>query len=121
MAIFTKKLFLKVHHSINSYSKSPSAITIGTFDGVHLGHQKIIRKLQSIAQEKGLQSVILTFFPHPRMVLQSAVEMKLLNTIEERQEILSHLGLLVMITGLEKTDGPILKISSHLVNYLILM
>jgi len=84
---------LKVHNSINSYSKSPSAITIGTFDGVHLGHQKIIKKLQSIAQENGLQSVILTFFPHPRMVLQSAVEMKLLNTIDERQEILSDLGL----------------------------
>jgi len=93
MAIFTKNSFLKVHNSINSYSKSPSAITIGTFDGVHLGHQKIIKKLQSIAKENGLQSVILTFFPHPRMVLQSAVEMKLLNTIDERQEILSDLGL----------------------------
>lgn len=84
---------MKVHHSINSYSKSPSAITIGTFDGVHLGHQKIIKKLQSIAKKNGLQSVILTFFPHPRMVLQSAVEMKLLNTIDERQEILSDLGI----------------------------
>ena len=93
MAIFTKISFLKVHHSINSYSKSPSAITIGTFDGVHLGHQKIIKKLQSIAKQNGLQSVILTFFPHPRMVLQSAVQIKLLNTIEERQEILSDLGL----------------------------
>jgi riboflavin kinase/FMN adenylyltransferase len=84
---------LKIHHTLNSYPKEPSAITIGTFDGVHLGHQKIIKRLLSIAEEKGLQSVILTFFPHPRMVLQSAVEIKLLNTIEERQEILSSLGL----------------------------
>jgi riboflavin kinase/FMN adenylyltransferase len=84
---------LKIHHTLNSYPKTPSAITIGTFDGVHLGHQKIIKKLLNIAKEKGLQSVILTFFPHPRMVLQSAVEIKLLNTIEERQEILSSLGL----------------------------
>jgi len=84
---------LKIHNTLNSYPKSPSAITIGTFDGVHLGHQKIIKRLLNIAEEKGLQSVILTFFPHPRMVLQSAVEIKLLNTIEERQEILSSLGL----------------------------
>lgn len=84
---------MKIHHSPKSYPKSPSAITIGTFDGVHLGHQKIIKRLLSVAKEEGLQSVILTFFPHPRMVLQSAVEMKLLNTIEERQEILSNLGL----------------------------
>lgn len=84
---------MKIHHTLNSYTKSPSAITIGTFDGVHLGHQKIIKRLLNIAEEKGLQSVILTFFPHPRMVLQSAVEIKLLNTIEERQEILSSLGL----------------------------
>lgn len=84
---------MKLHQTLNSYPKSPSAITIGTFDGVHLGHQKIIKRLQAIAKEKGLQSVILTFFPHPRMVLQPAVEMKLLNTIEERQEILSQLGL----------------------------
>ncbi len=84
---------MKLHHSFKSYPKSPSVITIGTFDGVHLGHQKIIKRLQIIAKEKGLQSVILTFFPHPRMVLQSAVEVKLLNTIEERQEVLSQLGL----------------------------
>jgi len=84
---------LKIHHTPNSYPQMPSVITIGTFDGVHLGHQKIIKKLQHISKEKGLQSVILTFFPHPRMVLQKAVELKLLNTIEERQELLSSFGL----------------------------
>ena len=84
---------MKIYNTPNSYPKFPSVITIGTFDGVHLGHKKIIKRLQNIASEKGLQSVILTFFPHPRMVLQTAVEIKLLNTIEERQEILSNLGL----------------------------
>ena len=84
---------MKVYSTPNSYPKLPSVITIGTFDGVHLGHKKIIKRLQHIASEKGLQSVILTFFPHPRMVLQTALEIKLLNTIEERQEILSDLGL----------------------------
>ncbi len=47
-----------------------SIVTIGTFDGVHIGHQKIIRKLTKTAKEHNLQSVVLTFFPHPRMVLQ---------------------------------------------------
>lgn len=84
---------MKIYSTPNSYPKFPSVITIGTFDGVHLGHKKIIKRLQNIALEKGLQSVILTFFPHPRMVLQTALEIKLLNTIEERQEILSNLGL----------------------------
>lgn len=84
---------MKLHRSLSSYPKSPSVITIGTFDGVHLGHQKIIKRLQTIAHKKGLQSVILTFFPHPRMVLQHSANIKLLNTIDERQEILSHLGL----------------------------
>jgi len=84
---------LKIYHTPNTYPKLPSAITIGTFDGVHLGHKKILKRLQNIAKQKGIESVILTFFPHPRMVLQSAIEMKLLNTIEERQEILSNLGL----------------------------
>ena len=84
---------MKIYSTPNSYPKFPSVITIGTFDGVHLGHKKIIKRLQNIASEKGLQSVILTFFPHPRMVLQTALEIKLLNTIEERQEILSELGL----------------------------
>jgi riboflavin kinase/FMN adenylyltransferase len=93
IAIFTKNRSLKIHHISNFYPKTPSVITIGTFDGVHLGHQKIIKKLQIIAKEKGLQSVILTFFPHPRMVLQKAVELRLLNTIEERQELLLRFGL----------------------------
>lgn len=84
---------MKIYRTPNSYPKIPSVITIGTFDGVHLGHKKIIKRLQNIASAKGLQSVILTFFPHPRMVLQTALEIKLLNTIEERQEILSNLGL----------------------------
>ena len=84
---------LKLHHTLDSYSKSPSVITIGTFDGVHIGHQKIIQRLTKTASDKNLESVILTFFPHPRMVLQSHLNIKLLNTIEERQKVLSHLGL----------------------------
>ncbi|MGC1630748.1 MAG: bifunctional riboflavin kinase/FAD synthetase [Gelidibacter sp.] len=79
--------------SDRSIPQTASVVTIGTFDGVHIGHQKIIKKLTKKASEKNLNSVVLTFFPHPRMVLQQNSDIKLLNTIAERKEILSALGL----------------------------
>ncbi len=84
------KVITATDHSI---PQTPSVVTIGTFDGVHIGHQKIIKKLTKKASEKNLISVVLTFFPHPRMVLQQNSNIKLLNTIAERKEILSALGL----------------------------
>ncbi len=71
----------------------PSAITIGTFDGVHIGHKKIIDRLIESAKERDLASTLLTFFPHPRMVLQKDTDIKLINTIEERIQILEKTGL----------------------------
>ena len=71
---------------------SESIVTIGTFDGVHIGHQKIIKKLTKTAKEKQLKSIVLTFFPHPRMVLQKNANIQLLNTIEERKELLYNFG-----------------------------
>lgn len=59
-------------------------MTIGTFDGVHIGHQSILKKITSIDTQKELTSVVLTFFPHPRMVLNQENSIKLLNTIEEK-------------------------------------
>src|SRR5690625_3937360 len=73
--------------------KNPTAITIGTFDGVHIGHQKIIERLVDAAKQRNLESTILTFFPHPRMVLQQNVDLKLINTIAERIEILKNSGI----------------------------
>ena len=70
-----------------------SIVTIGTFDGVHIGHQKIISRLVNTAKQEGLKSAILTFFPHPRMVLQKDASIKLINTIDERYAILESLGL----------------------------
>ena len=77
----------------SSIPQTPSVVTIGTFDGVHIGHQKIIKKLIKKAAKENLISVVLTFFPHPRMVLQQNPNIELLNTISERKEILSGLGL----------------------------
>ena len=85
---------LKRYESAEAFeSDLPTVVTIGTFDGVHLGHRKIIERLILTAEERDLESVILTFFPHPRMVLQSDSNIKLINTIEERIQILSETGL----------------------------
>ena len=80
--------------NIETYkSIEPTVVTIGTFDGVHIGHQKIIKRLINTGKDEGLQSVILTFFPHPRMVLQKDSNIKLINTLDERHDILDDLGL----------------------------
>lgn len=84
---------MKIIQSVNSDALHKSVLTIGTFDGVHIGHQKIIKRLIDTAKKDELQSVVLTFFPHPRMVLQKDADIKLINTIEERQNILESLGL----------------------------
>ncbi|WP_109851276.1 bifunctional riboflavin kinase/FAD synthetase [Aquimarina sp. AU58] len=74
-------------------SQIQSVVTIGTFDGVHIGHKKIIERLIESARKNNLESVILTFFPHPRMVLQQDSDIKLINTIDERIQILEKTGL----------------------------
>jgi riboflavin kinase / FMN adenylyltransferase len=62
-----------------------SAVTVGTFDGVHLGHRQIIKELNKTKEENGLRSVIVTFDPHPQIVLRNkAKDIKLLNTTEEK-------------------------------------
>lgn len=84
---------MKIVHSISSFvAEKPTVVTIGTFDGVHLGHQKIIAQITTAAQEKDCDSLVLTFFPHPRMVLQEGTEMKQLNTIDEKTTLLEKLG-----------------------------
>ena len=65
-----------------------SVVTIGTFDGIHLGHQDIIHKLQEISNKKKLKSIVLSFSPHPKIVLQNNTDIKLINTLDEKVEIL---------------------------------
>jgi riboflavin kinase/FMN adenylyltransferase len=85
---------LKIFQSIAEFqSDKKTVVTIGTFDGVHLGHQKIIEKLIENTKSCNCESLILTFFPHPRMVLQEQSEIKLLNTIHERTALLQNTGL----------------------------
>ncbi|MCH7783962.1 MAG: bifunctional riboflavin kinase/FAD synthetase [Bacteroidetes bacterium] len=85
---------MKEYSSASSYNNTrPSAVTIGTFDGVHLGHRAILERLVKTATDENLDSVLLTFFPHPRMVLQKDVQLKLINTIDERKELIKKTGL----------------------------
>ena len=70
-----------------------SVITIGTFDGVHVGHRAIMQRLVAAAKEQGLVSAVLTFFPHPRMVLQKNSDIKLINTLSEKKQLLEDIGL----------------------------
>lgn len=85
---------MKIIHSISNFSsKESSFVTIGTFDGIHIGHQKILGDLIQSAKQQNTKSVVLTFFPHPRMVLQKDVTLELLNTIDEKSKLLEKMGL----------------------------
>lgn len=85
---------MKTFQSISQFSgQKPTVVTIGTFDGVHIGHRKIISRLIQASENTDFESLVLTFFPHPRMILQDNQELKLLNTIEERTHLLSDCGL----------------------------
>jgi len=84
------KTFLSIY-DVNP--KNKTIVTIGTFDGVHQGHKKIIEKLNSSKKDCNCETLLLTFFPHPRMVLQSDLEIKLLNTIDEKVKLLEEAGL----------------------------
>ncbi len=86
---------MKVHHTIHQFKekKHNSILTIGTFDGVHIGHQKLIARLNQIKSQTEDKSVILTFFPHPRGVIQYSSEIKMLNTMDEKIQLLNKCGL----------------------------
>ena len=89
-----KTIALKIFHSINDFASTKKTIlTLGTFDGVHIGHRKILEKIIQKSQNGTYESLVLTFFPHPRMVLQEHSDIKLLNTIDEKIDLLNQIGI----------------------------
>jgi riboflavin kinase/FMN adenylyltransferase len=84
---------VKVYRGLEQYSTVKNAVvTTGTYDGVHLGHKTIIKHLRNIAKKNNGETVVLTFHPHPRMVLQQNSDIKLLGTIDERIDLLEEAG-----------------------------
>lgn len=85
---------MKIFNSIQEFnSTTKTIVTLGTFDGVHKGHKSILDKLIKSSKSTGCESVVLTFFPHPRMVLQQNTDLKLLNTIDEKAVLLENEGI----------------------------
>ena len=85
---------MKITHGFSNFiTTKRTIITIGTFDGVHIGHQKVIGQLLNSSKKEKEVSLLLTFFPHPKMILQKNSDIKLINTIEEKSELLDKLGL----------------------------
>lgn len=85
---------MKIFNSIFDFkSCKKTIVTLGTFDGVHLGHKSILNKLIEAGKNRGEESLVLTFFPHPRMILEQNSDIKLLNTIDEKAQLLNDLGI----------------------------
>lgn len=86
---------MKVYNNFSDYKKVPNAIvTIGTFDGVHLGHQAILKDMVLTAKEIGGETVVITFYPHPRQVLNiDSSNLRFINTQEEKLKHLEKIGI----------------------------
>ena len=85
---------MKIYRSIEDYDEDKrSVVTIGTFDGIHLGHQKILSRLIKSSKNKDLNSVVLTFFPHPRIILNKYNDVKMIDTLDEKIIHLNEIGI----------------------------
>jgi len=102
---------MKIHKGFDSFQKlSKAVVTTGTFDGVHLGHKKILDELVQIGSDKDTETVLVTFSPHPRIVLFPDHELKLINTIDENIDLLKNYGVDHLI--IQKFDKQFSRITS---------
>jgi riboflavin kinase/FMN adenylyltransferase len=85
---------MKIYHGLDDFTRLQcGVVTSGTFDGVHVGHRKILNRLKEIAQKNNGETVVITFWPHPRLVLRpDDTTIKLLNTFEEKADLLKGEG-----------------------------
>ena len=112
---------MKIYNHLSEFKRLNNAVaTIGTFDGVHYGHQKIIKRLCELAKATGGESVILTFFPHPRLIIDPEnQDLKMINTIAEKAEILASLGVDHLIITPFTRDFSNLSPSEYIKNILV--
>ncbi len=85
---------MQIHRNLSTFPSTLSpVVTVGMFDGVHLGHRKILDRLVSLARERSTRSVVVTFEPHPKLVLGTAnEEFNLLTTLEEKIRLIENTG-----------------------------
>lgn len=85
---------MNIYHSLDSFHRLECAVvTSGTFDGLHIGHKKILARLKEISIQSGGESVVLTFWPHPRMVVsEDSQDLQLLSTIDEKIALFAEMG-----------------------------
>jgi riboflavin kinase/FMN adenylyltransferase len=110
---------MQVHHSVNNLPRFKNAvITIGTFDGVHLGHQQIIKQLKQEAANINGETVIITFHPHPRSIVTQNKPVYLLTTLQEKISLLSAFGIDHLIIVPFNKDFSEQKPEEYIINFL---
>ena len=110
---------MKIYKSLENVNFNKSLVTIGAFDGIHLGHQKILNKLTSQSKELGLESTIFTFYPYPKSVFSSDLKNENICTQNEKIKILEKLGIDNLIIYPFSKEFAKLKFEDFIKNILI--
>lgn len=112
---------MKVYYNINEVQlPRDTVLTIGTFDGLHSGHKKIIERVVNIAHSNLLSSVVLTFYPHPRMILNPEdTNLKLITSIHERIDLLAQMGIEYLIITPFNRDFSNISARQYIENILV--
>ena len=93
-----------IHYKDSLQITEPSVITVGSFDGVHLGHQALLQQVNDYARSNGCQSVLITFNPHPQEILKTKINFFLINTFEQKIALFEKLGIdTVVVIPFSKT------------------
>lgn len=94
MFVAHQQIEVKIHTDTDSFKAHKPVVTIGTFDGLHLGHQKVLNRLIEFSKSHGGESVVFTFFPHPRLIVApQEASLRLLTTLEEKKELFARSGI----------------------------
>jgi riboflavin kinase/FMN adenylyltransferase len=90
--------FIRVNDLAELHEEQPTYVAVGSFDGVHLGHQAVLKSMVAAAQEAGARTAVLTFFPHPRRVIQNLTDPYYIATLDDRVKWIAELGVNIVIT-----------------------